>query len=268
MNDHPIGPPSGDDDARWEAQVRERARDYTYPPTPDIARTVRARLHRPDRYAPNPLLRLAVAAAVVIAVIAALWSVPEVRAAVRQILRLGAVTVLVGEETATPQPSPERPTPTREPGDPLTSALQLSGETTLEDARAALGDALKLPMYPADLGEPDRVFRQNNRFPLISLVWVQPDDPGIVPFVLQTVNDAGDAMKVEPHSPQPTTVNGHRALWFENPHLLVFYLPSGRGDLLRQISQNVLLWSEGGYTYRLETDQPMDEAIRTAESLH
>jgi len=33
------------------------------------------------------------------------------------------------------------------------------------------------------------------------------------------------------------------------------------------VEGNVLLWTEGEITYRLETDQRMEEAVRIAESL-
>jgi hypothetical protein len=33
------------------------------------------------------------------------------------------------------------------------------------------------------------------------------------------------------------------------------------------VNGNTLIWEDGGTTYRLETDAPLDEALRIAESL-
>ena len=37
--------------------------------------------------------------------------------------------------------------------------------------------------------------------------------------------------------------------------------------LRRLVEGNVLLWEQDGVTYRLETELPLDEAIKVAESL-
>jgi hypothetical protein len=38
-------------------------------------------------------------------------------------------------------------------------------------------------------------------------------------------------------------------------------------DFIRLIEGNVLIWTEGDLTYRIETDLSLEEAIRIAESL-
>src|SRR5688572_33335958 len=115
-----------DNDSVWEQQIRETAQQFDYPATPDITAQVQMRL-RSER--PRPavrVMRLAAAALLALVLFGALWSVPSVRAAILQILRIGAVTVIVGEETPTSDP----PAPTQTPNsndNQYESVLELPG---------------------------------------------------------------------------------------------------------------------------------------------
>jgi hypothetical protein len=60
-------------------------------------------------------------------------------------------------------------------------------------------------------------------------------------------------------------VDGRPALWLVGPHALL--LRSGEMDYRTLVQGNVLIWELGETTYRLETDQPLQEAIRIAESM-
>jgi hypothetical protein len=70
---------------------------------------------------------------------------------------------------------------------------------------------------------------------------------------------------------QETTVHGGRALWVRGPHVLQVQPSPANGqssmDMRRLVAGNVLVWEEAGITYRLETTQPLPEALRSAESL-
>ena len=68
---------------------------------------------------------------------------------------------------------------------------------------------------------------------------------------------------------EETTVDGERALWVRGPHLLQFREKNGNVDYdtRRLVNGNVLIWQEDTLTYRLETDLPLEEAVRVAESL-
>src|SRR5688572_22059100 len=127
-----------------EAKVMDAARHTQYPPTPDITRTVMRRL---EHRKPPVSMALARAAAILALAIAALFvTVPEVRAAVLSLLRVGSVTLL-------------RETPTVAPTlDMVQTVLMLEGRTTLEAARASLPFDVLLPSYPPDLGSPDYIF--------------------------------------------------------------------------------------------------------------
>src|SRR5436190_11055365 len=94
-----------------DTYLRDTARAFAYPPTPDIAGAVRGRLQEPRTathgVAKQPLPRrrvLWVALAVGVALLAtAALAVPEVGAFVRYIFRIGAIEIVVA--TPTPVPS-------------------------------------------------------------------------------------------------------------------------------------------------------------------
>ena len=66
-------------------------------------------------------------------------------------------------------------------------------------------------------------------------------------------------------APISHTVGGRPALWTEGPYIL--QLQNGDLDFRRLIEGHVLIWVEGGVTYRLETGLPLEEAVKIAESL-
>ena len=72
-------------------------------------------------------------------------------------------------------------------------------------------------------------------------------------------------MKNQPQVIESTKVNGHEAVWAVGPYPIV--MKNGDLDIRRMVDGNVLIWSEGEITYRLESDLPIDEAIKVAESL-
>jgi hypothetical protein len=196
-------------------------------------------------------------AAAAILALAALLLVPPVQAAVEEIL--GAVHII----PSPPKASPSGPTPT-----PLTSVLDLAGETTLADARARAGFPLRLPTYPADLGPPQHVYLQNLGGAAVVLVWVDPQHPDRVRISLHELSDNVFVYKLAPPLVQETTVHGQRALWTDGPYIVQV----SRGGQVetatrRLVTGHVLIWTENGVTYRLETGAALAEAARIAESL-
>jgi hypothetical protein len=265
---------------QWEARLREAARTFPYPPTPDIASTVRAKLTEEIRLKSGRRIswasrRLVWAALILILVLGGLLAVPQVRAALVEYLQIGAVRIFLVEPTSTPTPSPAtpasaspatatpRPTPT-----PLASLLDLAGATTLAEAQAQVDFPIRLPAYPADLGPPDKVFLQDFGGPAVVLVWLEANQPERVRLSLHQLGPGTFAEKGHPGLVQETTVNGRAAIWAEGPYVLQFQ----RGhqveyDFRRLVEGRVLIWAEEGITYRLESDLPLEEAVRVAESL-
>jgi hypothetical protein len=148
----------------------------------------------------------------------------------------------------------------------LISILDLEGQTSLEEARAKAGFPLRLPTYPPDLGVPDHVILQDHDGSLLILVWTRPEQPGVVRLSLHAIEPGSWTVeKVKPLFIQETTVNGGPAVWATGPYLV--RLLNGDLDIRRLVDGNVLIWVEDEITYRLETDLPLAEAVRIAESL-
>jgi hypothetical protein len=98
------------------------------------------------------------------------------------------------------------------------------------------------------------------------LVWLDPSQPNRVLMSLHFIPPGSWGIeKSEPIAIEETDVNGQRAIWAVGPYPL--RLQNGDLDFTRLIDGNVLIWTDGDVTYRLETNQTLDEAIKIAESL-
>jgi hypothetical protein len=267
----------------FESRIKELAHDFPYPPTPRVDQKVMARI----RVSPAPRVgarRLVWGLAIVLTLLAGLMAVPPVRAAVLEFIRIGVVrifpaptataTVEITAEATVEAPVTALPQPmipmTATPGPAMSSLVpvlrNIAGETTLEGARQDVRLPIPLPTYPTDLGEPDHVFVQNLEGDIVILVWIDPADLEQVRMSLHIIEEGSWAVdKIEPLLIQETTVNGQRAIWAIGPYPVI--VRNRNTDLIRMINGHVLIWAEGDVTYRLETDVPLEEAIRIAESL-
>ncbi|HBY92721.1 MAG TPA: hypothetical protein DEP84_01965, partial [Chloroflexi bacterium] len=163
-----------------------------------------------------------------------------------------------------------RPPPTPRPSPTLSrSVLNLAGETTLAAAEAKAGFPVLLPIYPPDLGPPDRVYFQDLGGPAVILVWLVPESEDEVRMSLYALGEDVFGAKSQPEVIQETTVNGQRALWVRGPHILQFRDRQGRTvyEPRRLVEGNVLVWVQDQITYRLESHLSLKEAVRVAESL-
>jgi hypothetical protein len=248
-----------------EARLSAAAREFAYPPTPDLSRVVVARMSAiAEKAVParqRRLRRWALVGVLLALLLAGILAAPPVRAAVLDWIRLGAVRIFLVPPTPAPtQPSGQATaTPT-----PLGSVLDVSGETTLQKAQTQAGFTLRLP--PGE-GRPDRVYYQDLGGPVVILVWMDPARPGRVRLSLsETLGDGIMFQKIDPKTVEDTTVNGRPALWVDSPYLLV----TGSGDtsMTRLVEDgHTLIWTEGNRTYRLETTLGLDEARRVAEGM-
>lgn len=258
-------------DNQLSSRLKRAGPNLPYPPLPDIEQRVNRQLAEP----PRQRYRWVWAIAIVGLVLAGLWAVPPVRAALLDALRLGAVNIMLIEPTPTTAPAsptaasslsttdPPPPKPT-----PLGSVLDLAGETTLAEAQARIDFTIRLPTYPSDLGQPDRIFVQQFGGPVVILVWLDPDQSDQIRLSLHLLGPNTYAQKMQPELVERTEVNGQPALWTHGPYLLQFQEGSSVAtNPGRLIDGHVLIWLEDDITYRLETDLPLTEAIRVAESL-
>jgi|WetSurMetagenome_2_1015567.scaffolds.fasta_scaffold71159_2 hypothetical protein len=253
----------------FETQVRSIGAGMEYPPTPDIAGSVVARIHVPRRrFMSQTLARSLV---LVLVLLASLLFIPPVRAAVLDFIQIGIVRIFRTGPAPVPKEIPSTMLPvTATPVPTLPSLIplleQMTGETTLTDAQQTAEYPILLPTYPTGLGEPDRVFIQDADGPMTILMWVDHQHPDRVKMSLHFIPDDSWAIKkMEPMVLEETRVNNLHAVWTEGPYVLL--MQNGGMRVTRMIDGHVLIWEDGGVTYRLETDLSMEEAVKIAESL-
>ncbi|MGZ3584628.1 MAG: hypothetical protein ACXVCT_17950 [Ktedonobacterales bacterium] len=259
---------------RLEQHLREAGAALPYPPTPQIAARVLQRLNAgaPPHSASR---RWAWAVVAVVVVLSALMLVPPARAAILDFIQIGVVRILRGPNlppapvyapTSMPTAGLQSPvTPiTATPGSP--AVLDLDGETTLADAQTKVAFPVLLPSYPSDLGKPDRVYVQDMGGPMLLLVWLDPARPDRVRMSMHEIAPGSWAItKFNPRVVQEVQVNGEPGAWTEGPYMLE---TRSHNYVERQLVEgHVLIWTENNITYRLETDLPVEQAIKIAESL-
>jgi hypothetical protein len=246
---------------RWDEQVTATARAFPYPPTPDVAPAVSRRLARGSgrHTSRRPMGRMVGA---VVLVLLALLAVPPVRAAVQDVLRIGAIRFLPfitgGSAPASTAIPTERP------------RLRV-GTTTLAAAQAHTGFRIRLPAYPPRLGPPDEVYLEHPFVgqasgALVVLTWRDPHHRERVRFSLYELG-TDVLMDKMARVVRTTTVRGQPAAWGQGPHFLRMLRGDKAGDW-QPVTSSVLVWAGGGRTYRLETNMPLRVAVRIAESLH
>lgn len=258
----------------FEAQLRSVASRMEYPRTPDIAGVVSARLRQPTR--PRLISKpLAWSLTLALIVLSSLMLIPPARAAILEFIQVGVVRIFRAEPTpiVTAQPVPPvqlpviaTPALTASPQSLIPLLQRMAGETTLEEVQARVTYPILLPSFPSDLGPPDHIFVQDADGPMTIMVWLDLQDPGEIQMSLHFLPPESWAIKkVEPAMIEETQVNGNYAIWAVGPYPVRY--KNGELEFTRMIDGHVLIWEQEGITYRLETDLPLDEAIKIAESL-
>ena len=237
-------------DNHWQEQVRQMAVSFKYPPTPDVATAVRQRLAK-NKPARTYQLRPAwVLIGLLVLLLIGSLTVPQVRAAVLRIFRIGAIIIF--EQDVVQEPTTSAP-----------DRLPLAGETTLVAVQAQT----QMPLFvPEGWRLPDRVFYQVYDWPsVVVFVWSEPSSAEAVQLSLYHIEASNFAYK-QAESIQETTVQGQRAIWMEGGHWL--QLQDSSVQSWHFVEGNVLIWwSEAGLTMRLETGLTLAETKAMAESL-
>lgn len=237
---------------RLQEMIKALAHQHDYPPTPDVAGRVLEHMGR-RRGRVFRLPEKTWLASIVAVLFLVVVSVPPVRAAVVEAIRVGAVRLLSGES----QPAPL--------ATPIPLLQGLAGETSLEDAR----DAVEFPVpTPTSWPQPDYVYLQDlDGVPAVILVWLDAQDPERISLSLHIIGASQVPLidKLNLEYLEETQVNGHPGVWVEGPHL--YQHTTGGTTFERLVEGNVLLWTEEGITYRLETILSRAEALTIAESL-
>ena len=265
----------------FEKQLLSVASRLDYPRTPDFAGSVMPRLRTATRPRFNSKA-LAWSLTIILVLCSSLMLIPPARAAIIEFIQIGIVRIFPRTETPGPTPTPTpistpltgtpfsiaplTATPVPPPSDLIRVLDRFAGKTTLADAQKRAHYSILLPTYPAELGEPDYVFVQDAKGIMTILVWMDSQRPGEVLMSLHFIPEGSWAIdKMQPQVIQETSVNGGRAAWTVGPYPIK--LRNGDMDFTRLIEGHVLIWTEGNLTYRLETDQSLEDAIKTAESL-
>ena len=257
---------------------------------PDLASAVRARIESlpiaaVDRtrwrrpawlvgITPGPARRALVLALV------ALLAVAAVAGAVG--LGLPGLRLILGEPPPTVNPSvaptsPPRgsPTPTVLGGSLRLGEVLDAGDPAALDARA--GFHVSLPSDPG-IGAPEAAWIDERKGGQVTMLWPPSDrlpatteaDVGLLLSQFRgTLDDGFFAKSIDSGTiVAPVEVDGDDGYWLSGEqHLFFWEGPGGFVDDARRWVGDVLVWSDGPITYRLETSLGREEAIRIAESM-
>lgn len=278
-----VGPMARDD---VEARLADLATALAFPPTPDLAAAVAARLRAPSgsiggRPRPLPVRRsvprsLLLAAGLALLVVGGAFAVR---------FGLELLSIEFGPvPSASPSPSDPAgpatgPPPSAEsPGQPGAD-LGLGRPLTLEQARAAAPFEL---LVPAALGTPDVVYLGGPTLRgQVAFVYASRDDLPASPLLdgaglLVTQNrgepDAGLAHKLANAglaTVKSVDVESAPGVWISGqPHVFWYLAPDGFFiEESRRLVGDTLAWERGGVLYRIEGAITVAEALQIARSM-
>jgi hypothetical protein len=222
-----------------ERELRGLGESIAFPPTPDLAASVRARL--PERVPTLRPRRLVLVAAVLGAAVVAGLAIPQARSAILRVFGIGAVHIEYVDQLPAVEPQ---------------AALDLGPEISVEKAPFQL---LESPL----LGTPDGVYASGN---VVTQLYGSPEHVRLLVTQIRGHTLRSDVVK----KVVGTTTNtdfvsiaglSGQALWIEGaPHILS--LPNAP----ERLAANTLIWTQGNLTLRLEGAESLDEAVEIAQS--
>ena len=246
---------------RLEAALRTTAADVDYPPTPQLAAAVRARIEK-ERPVRRPSWRWQ-PAAVTIAVLAlvcagALALSPGARDAVADFV--GLDDVRIGFDDPAPSPSIAGRGPV------------LGRPVTLAEAEGAVDFEVKLPEL-LGLPAPEIYLTRPPTEGMVSLYYPDAYEGAEEPALLVTQFEASlDGAFFKKLGVQDQveflTVRDVPGYWIEGTHFFYYFDESGEmHEESIRLAGNVLLWEENGVVYRIEGGFGKQEALKVAVSL-
>lgn len=212
-----------------------RALPIAFPDEPDLAPGVLARIERPARR------WWLVPALVALAVAGALFAIPQTRAAILDLFRIGGVEV---RRVETQPRAPVRP-------------AALGRAVSLATARSNVDFPLLAPRDP---------FTAYVDGPMVNLRWkryVLTQWRGEqLPYAQKQVGPRSQTVGVE--------VRGATGLWITGARHEIIYRNPVTDQIeakSRRLAGNVLIWEDGGVTYRLEGAKTVADARAVARNL-
>lgn len=232
-----------------ERTLRMLGRRLDLPPEPPatrVVRAVRARLESPPARR-MPVLRYA-AVVVALLVCGALVAVPQVRAAIVELFRIGGVVV-----NQAPGPSlPATPTLPQQPVADLAEAERLTGLRVVA---------------PELLGPPDQILVIEGR--VVSLVYRVTAGRPAIRF---DQFNGGLEPAFEKHmlirELRQVPIGGSAGWWVPGPHEVVYVDASGQPHReSARLAAATLIWERDGVTFRLEGELDLERSAAIAGSV-
>lgn len=230
-------------------ELRALGRGLAVTTPDDLADNVMAQLDAPVRaVSRTPRWRrwvAALAALIAALAVSAAISAP-VRAAIVHVFRFGGTEVR------------------QEPGPTPASSPALPGEHLADLAAAGreVGFAVRAPNA---LPAPDSITVGDGR--VVSLKYSLPSGPAQIDEFAGNLGVMWEKYAAGGMA-QHVTVNGHDALWFEDPVTLTYVLPNGGEDSAStRLTNGTLVWTDNNVTYRIDGIRPLAKALAVAESI-
>ena len=257
-------------DAELEGALRNLGPTFPYPPTPNLAAPVRARIISAPVVLPRyrspwrDPWRVGLVAAVLLIVLGAAALInPASRDAIAHFFHVQGVIV-----TRVPSPLPSL--------SPI-SSLDLGQRTTMEAAQSRVSFKI---VVPPELGTPDAVYLQSGiSGGEVALAYKpRPGIPvvretGLGVLVTEFRGDVNPNFLLKTIGPdtrlEETSVHGDAAWWLEGqPHeVLVQTSPANTQIETLRLAANTLIWSHNGVTYRIESGLSKADVMRIAAGL-
>jgi hypothetical protein len=252
---------------RWEEELLvSTARSTSWPAIPDLRARVLARIEPPTRpiahrrVARSRLVRAV--AMVAVALLVVLLSVPRVRTVVAEFF--GLVEGYRIEFVATPAATATSGSAT---ATTVASTQDIGRRTTLEDATQRVGFEPALPVgqitpevYVLSTGGSSPVtLAVVLRFPDFDL-W---ESRAFSRYFLMKGAPEGTVIAT-------ASVRGHPAYWVGGVPRVVRFVDAAGVEVpgsARTVTRNALMWNGERTLYRIETDLPLNDALRIAASL-
>jgi hypothetical protein len=259
-----------------EERLSELGRETAYPPTPDLASSVRRRIED-ERLVPGRggllgglfgrLRSLAPASLALVALLVLAGT------AVAAGLIIGGLRIIFVEQLPSVPP-----TVSARPGDAPGANLGLGTASTIADAERATGFEVLVPRSPR-LGEPDAVyFSPTVAEGMVSLVYgdrtgMPTSADGVAVLVTEFRADFDDQLVKKVAQSGSTvervSVSGSPGFWISGgPHVFLYLEPDGDiwEERMRLVG-DTLIWERDGLLLRLESGLSREQAIELAESI-